>query len=125
MLHDENAFPDHISFKPERWLDTHITKEIDPLLIGFGFGRRWINLIHILQDMFILTASYRECPGRNLAHELLFTIISNVLAVFDIVKACDEHGNEITPSGEYTDTSIRYVSRLHRGYRSEGLTHEV
>lgn len=41
MLHNEEAFPDHTAFRPERWFGVEATKDIDPLAIAFGFGRRY------------------------------------------------------------------------------------
>ena len=57
--------------------------------------------IHIVYD--------RECPGKVVANELLFLTISKILALFEISKARDIDGNEIMPSGEYSDGAIRYV----------------
>ena len=62
-----------------------------------------------MQVILINIRCRRECPGKNLAYELLFTTISNVLAVFDIVKARDENGREIPVREEYTSGSIRCV----------------
>ena len=47
-----------------------------------------------------------------MAVESMFTTFANVLAVFEITKALDAHGNEITPSGEFTNGSIRYALRF-------------
>ncbi|KAH8103808.1 cytochrome P450 [Cristinia sonorae] len=87
MLHDEDKFPDHDTFNPDRWMDTSITKDKDSLYIGFGFGRR-------------------ECPGKLLAMELVFTSIANILAVFNVTKARDAHGNLIIPPADYTSGAI-------------------
>ena len=45
-----------------------------------------------------------------MALELVFTTFVSVLAAFDIAKACDENGKEITPTQEYSSGSIKYVS---------------
>ena len=44
ILHDENVYPDPLSFKPERFLTG--TGELNPSVQNpfeacFGFGRRW------------------------------------------------------------------------------------
>ena len=41
-MHDEEVFPDHDVFRPERWLDGSILEnhDVDPFNIVFGFGRR-------------------------------------------------------------------------------------
>lgn len=73
---------------------------------------------HCIVSVKVMILTYirhcRECPGKHLAYELLFVTISNVLAVFDIVKARDESGNEIPVREEYTSGSIRCVVRLIR-----------
>ena len=53
---------------------------------------------------------HRLCPGKYLAQELVFTVIATVLATFNVRKAKDADGNEITPIAEYTHGSIMCVS---------------
>lgn len=48
------------------------------------------------------TASFRICPGKELADPSLFLSAAMTLAVFDITKAKDAKGNEIEPLYEYT-----------------------
>ena len=42
ILRNDDVYEDPDTFKPERWLDPAVlgNKEIDPLEIAFGFGRR-------------------------------------------------------------------------------------
>ncbi|TCD60834.1 hypothetical protein EIP91_009423 [Steccherinum ochraceum] len=87
MLCNEEVFLDAKTLKPERWLGVEVTKEIDPLFIAFGFGRR-------------------ECPAKVMAVELVFTVMIHMLAVFDISKARDAQGIEITPSETFDNGSI-------------------
>jgi len=87
MLHDERTFQDPMTFNPDRWLNTAISKYNDPLDIAFGFGKR-------------------ICPGKQLGVELLFSSIAGILSLFDIRNAEDEGGNLIIPTGEYTNGSI-------------------
>ena len=71
-------------------LDTSVQ---DPILAAFGFGRR-------------------ICPGRFMALDTMWITIASILAVFDIVKAKDEEGKEITPSGEYLEDFLWYARIL-------------
>ena len=57
----------------------------------------------------MMTVTPRECPGKAMAIELVFTTLANILAVFNISKTRDADGNEITPSGEYSNGSIMFV----------------
>ena len=100
MLHDESFFPNPHSFEPERYLGyeekTPLTSTstlrsmrlkppqrfADPSFLAFGFGRR-------------------ICPGMHLADDGIFIAIASTLAVFDILKARDERGNEIIPEVDY------------------------
>ncbi|TDL24453.1 cytochrome P450 [Rickenella mellea] len=89
ILHDENYFPKPNEFRPERYLKTddydpsEILRHCDPLAIAFGFGRR-------------------ICPGMHLAENSLFLTVATILATFDIAKATDADGNEITPEVEFS-----------------------
>jgi len=85
MLHNEADFPEPESFNPDRFLkDGKLDPDVrSPESTAFGFGPR-------------------VCPGRHLALQSMFITIASVISTFDIGKALDEDGNEITPSGEYT-----------------------
>jgi len=89
ILHDENVFPDHEAFRPERWMDGTILEkyDVDPFDVAFGFGRR-------------------VCPGKYLAIDVMFTAVASLLAVFNITKAKDSDGNEIVPKEEYSNRAI-------------------
>ncbi|TCD68006.1 hypothetical protein EIP91_011675 [Steccherinum ochraceum] len=94
MFHDEARFTEPGKFKPERWLGgckPSDERDVDPLELAFGFGRR-------------------VCPGKYMAQELLFNVIASTLAVFNIRKAKDDNGNEITPSVIYSNGSMPYVA---------------
>lgn len=55
----------------------------------------------------------RVCPGKHFAEDSLFITMASILATFDISKALDEEGMEITPSAEYTDSAITYAFNPH------------
>ncbi|KAH9951190.1 cytochrome P450 monooxygenase [Amylocystis lapponica] len=69
------SVPDPEVFRPERCSE-------DPRNIVFGFGRR-------------------VCPGMQFADALIWLAVTNIIAVFDIRKACDAAGNEITPDASF------------------------
>ncbi|KAH8100404.1 cytochrome P450 [Cristinia sonorae] len=89
ILRNDDVYPDADAFRPERWLDPKVlgNKDIDPLEIAFGFGRR-------------------VCPGKFLALDLGFQLIVAMLTVFKVSKAKDVSGVEITPKVEYTNGSV-------------------
>ncbi|RXW13562.1 hypothetical protein EST38_g12290, partial [Candolleomyces aberdarensis] len=78
IMHDPDVFEDPMAFKPERFLrDGKPNPDIlDPMIATFGFGRR-------------------ICPGRLLAVETLYSIISSTLAMYNILPPKDEQGNPV------------------------------
>ncbi|KAJ1303732.1 hypothetical protein OPQ81_008156 [Rhizoctonia solani] len=85
MLHDAELYPDPEKFWPERFLANEPAP--DPAAYAFGFGRR-------------------ICPGIHIAQQSLWLTISNLLAQFEIKKACTADGEEITPVENYTKDII-------------------
>ncbi|KAF8752973.1 cytochrome P450 [Rhizoctonia solani] len=81
MLHNPEIYPDPCVFKPERYLGNEPAP--DPATYGFGFGRR-------------------VCPGRHIALQSLWLVISNILANFEISRFRTPDGEEVTPGEEYT-----------------------
>ncbi|KAK0224318.1 cytochrome P450 [Armillaria fumosa] len=92
MLNDPSTYPDPTSFRPERWTCDNTTS-IDPLKVVFGFGRRL-------------------CPGRLLAEDLLFMMISSTLTLFEISPPTNEAGHHVYPTGEYSDGGMMFVAPL-------------
>ncbi|KAJ7241641.1 cytochrome P450 [Mycena rebaudengoi] len=83
ILHDENAYSDPQSFKPERFLlDGKLNPNIrDPDTAAFGFGRR-------------------ICPGRHMAYSSIWITLASMLSTLNIAKVVKD-GKVVEPSYEY------------------------
>lgn len=76
LSRDQDSGIDPEAFAPERFLDTHVKKTaIDPYSYVFGFGRRM-------------------CPGRFLADNSVFILVTSMVATVRISKPKDSHGVE-------------------------------
>jgi cytochrome P450 len=95
MCRDEEMYPKPDEFRPERFLEPNKSGQLplDPEKYIFGFGRR-------------------VCVGSHYADAVLFIMISSIVATFDISKALDEHGNEITPVESYTNSLMTFPERF-------------
>jgi cytochrome P450 len=81
MLHDEDIYPDPMTFNPDRFLSRAENEQVlnpDPEVMIFGFGRR-------------------ACPGVHMANNSIFLGVTSVLATFNIAKALDASGKAIEP----------------------------
>ncbi|KAJ2912527.1 hypothetical protein MD484_g7884, partial [Candolleomyces efflorescens] len=76
MMQNEDVFPHPQVFNPDRHLkDGQINGDLlNPIPPSFGFGRR-------------------RCPGRHLALDSIYLVVTTILALFDIVPVKDEAGN--------------------------------
>ena len=59
----------------------------------------------ISEELTVLQS--RVCPGRHLAENSLFSLVSSILATFNITKKLDEHGNELPLKYEFSKGLIR------------------
>ncbi|KAG1767145.1 cytochrome P450 [Suillus occidentalis] len=76
LSRDQDSGIDPEAFSPERFLDTHVKRTaIDPYSYAFGFGRRM-------------------CPGRFLADNSVFMLVTSLVATMQISKPKDSHGVE-------------------------------
>ncbi|KXN89170.1 O-methylsterigmatocystin oxidoreductase [Leucoagaricus sp. SymC.cos] len=91
MLHDPEVYKDPMVYNPERFLKNgEIDKSVrDPAIASFGFGRR-------------------ICPGRFLADNSLFILISHILSVYNISPALDKNDKEIKIIPEMTSGLLSY-----------------
>ncbi|PCH43947.1 cytochrome P450 [Wolfiporia cocos MD-104 SS10] len=82
MTRDSKLFPDPEVFRPERYLRSEMRNNAeigDPRSIVFGFGRR-------------------ICPGRKFGDLSVWLAAASLVWAFDIRKARDSFGQEITPT---------------------------
>lgn len=45
MLHNENIYREPDTFNPDRFMHVNITKDMDPVNIAFGFGKRCVPVL--------------------------------------------------------------------------------
>jgi len=93
ITQDEEFYPEPTKFEPERHLpvgEDKVSQQPDPREYVFGFGRR-------------------ICPGMYFAETSLFLNMAGVLAAFNISKALDKDGKEITPKVEYQAGIVSHV----------------
>lgn len=89
MLRDPAVYPEPDRFLPSRWLtaDGALREDMPAPTEAFGFGRR-------------------ICPGRHFAHDFLWVAIAQILAMFRIERALDEHGEPIATGVHFTPRFI-------------------
>ncbi|OCH90317.1 cytochrome P450 [Obba rivulosa] len=83
ILHDEQHYDNPSAFDPDRFIPQNgSSPPLDPREASFGYGRR-------------------VCPGRHFADDLLWLMLVNILAAFNISKYVDADGKVIEPSGTF------------------------
>jgi len=86
IAHDENMYPDSMTFRPERFIGVPDAKDggpRNPNTIAFGWGRR-------------------ICPGRFMAENSLFLHIAATLHCFNITPTIGADGKPVIPPRHYT-----------------------
>ncbi|GLB43502.1 putative cytochrome p450 [Lyophyllum shimeji] len=89
MTRDESIYSQPELFRPERFLDDKGQLNDDDTVLAFGFGRR-------------------ICPGRHMASATVWLTMATVLSTFNITKAKDMNGNEISVSDDYSGSLVRH-----------------
>jgi Cytochrome P450 len=104
MLRDENDYSDPESFTPERYLKNGLPDLTvrDPATIMFGFGRRWVFLLHSLaQQTFAIKTPCSVCPAAHMGLSTVWIMAASMLSAFEFLKPLDEYGAPIDPTIEY------------------------
>ncbi|PPQ75850.1 hypothetical protein CVT24_000608 [Panaeolus cyanescens] len=91
LMHDEESYPNPSVFDPERHMGPN--PQPDPLKFAFGFGRR-------------------SCPGAHFAEMAMFLNITNILAVFKLLKPLDKDGKEEDPKLEWLSGPTLSLKKL-------------
>jgi cytochrome P450 len=105
FTHDSDVYPDPMTFRPERHLNTlDHEAEPDPRKFIFGYGRR-------------------ICPGRHVADNALFITIAQSLAVFYISKVV-EGGQTIEPEVKFEPGAINHPMPYRCSIRPKSQAHE-
>ncbi|KZT69388.1 hypothetical protein DAEQUDRAFT_765474 [Daedalea quercina L-15889] len=91
MTRDEVVYEESDEFKPTRFFDIEydLAELRDPRKYAFGHRRR-------------------ICPGRFLGDRSAWLAIAYVTATFDVRKARDSVGREITPTADFLSGFIRH-----------------
>ncbi|OSD03860.1 cytochrome P450 [Trametes coccinea BRFM310] len=104
MTRDERYYPEPEEFRPERYLTTDGQMDGEVLLPSsfiFGYGRR---------------QHHRICPGQAFAEATIWLAIAHMVALFDIHKAVDEFGEEVTPppafQSGFTNQPVPFVCQI-------------
>ena len=107
ILNDREAFNNPEEFQPERYLkDGKLNPDVrDPDCAAFGFGRRSVNTTYP-PNIYAHQLLPSICPGRHLSDNSLYSIVSCVLAVYDIKPPVDDQGNILKLKPEFTSKSL-------------------
>ena len=71
--------------------------------LGLDVGHwQYIQPEHILQNNSLINSISSICPGRHLSDNSLYSIVSCLLAVYDIKSPVDDQGNTLKLKPEFT-----------------------
>ncbi|MCJ1364085.1 hypothetical protein MMC16_003194 [Acarospora aff. strigata] len=105
FTHDPAVYPEPMTFRPERFLETPTHKpEPDPRKFIFGYGRR-------------------ICPGRYVADNALFITIAQFLAVFNVEKLV-ENGKVVEPEVKFEPGMISHPIPYRTSIKPRSKVHE-
>jgi len=93
-----------MEYQPERYLkDGKLNPDMMYLdSVAFGFGRRSVDATY--SAMYISLSIFPSiCPGRHLSDNSLYSIVSCLLAVYDIKPPVDDQGTVIKLKPEFTN----------------------
>ncbi|KAG6896383.1 hypothetical protein C0992_008664 [Termitomyces sp. T32_za158] len=88
IAHSPEIYTHPYRFDPGRFHNSD-QPQLDPQAYVYGFGRR-------------------ACPGRELANANIFLLMSMMLTVFNLTKAVDTDGNEITPEWSFGPGTVSH-----------------
>ena len=100
MLHNPEDYPDPHIFTADRFIGTdgQIDPTVrDPMTISFGFGRRYVNVMHLLLFHRMLTSRGSSCPGRWLSNSSLFSVIASTLHTMNVLPVLGPEGKRFDP----------------------------
>ena len=113
MSRDASVYKDPDDFKPERFLglSPEVLEQMDPSNYVFGHGRRCALFKTSQQRLTgrLCIAMTRICPGRALGDSSAWLVVAGIAACFDIKKARDAAGREITPPPDFLPGFTRSV----------------
>ena len=96
-----------MEYQPERYLnDEKLNPNVMDLdSVAFGFGRRWVYPTYSLIILHLTDPEHLPsiCPGRHLADNSLFLMVSCLLAVYDIKPPVDDQGNAIKLKPDFSN----------------------
>ncbi|CAG9982739.1 unnamed protein product [Clonostachys byssicola] len=101
--HDPNRYHEPERFNPERFLAPY--NEPDPKEYVFGIGRR-------------------ICPGKTFADANIWLTIAQTIAVFDVLKAVDEHGVPVEPIVEPITELVTHPAKFPFQIKPRSQKHE-